>query len=717
MQVNRQKLATGLDRSIFVIFNLLFFLTPFIFTWANQELFEFSKMLFVYVATTLLLGLWALRMVVEQKFIFKRTPLDYFLLAFLLSQIMATIFSMHLRTSWFGYYTRFNGGLLSTLTYISLFYALIANLKPKQLTIIFSSLILSSLLVSLYAIPEHFNHSPSCWLITQKFDSECWSENNNPRYRVFATFGQPNWLAVFLISLIPLNLNQLLEARKKSSRWYLLFALLTSFLALFYTKSRSGFIGLGLGLVFYGLFITVLKTPSLTKKIFKWLGVVSFLVSVIVIIYLLVATRLNLLTPKFMQTNIDWQNQNGGTPSEEIRKIVWQGAIKIWQRYPLFGSGVETFAYSYYLDRPLTHNLVSEWDFLYNKAHNELLNLLANSGIFGLLSYLGIFGSVFYVGIKNSWQQKQRRQILALLASLLAMFVANFFGFSTVVSNLLLFGFLAMIILHLTSTELDNFSENKKIEKTINLTNKEYFLSALILIIAILVLSKIWLIWQADHLFTKGKNAFAVGDWQTGLPLIQTAIQKAPHEALFYEELAGDYAKLSIAFAKNQQSTYSAQLAQKAIESGQYALQLNPVHLNFYKSQARIYILLGQLDPNLYTSAEQVLRQAIELAPSDAKLYYNLALVSEILGQHDAALAQMEYAVEIKVNYLAARNELARMYFTRGELEKAKEQYSYCLQYLAPEDQLIQEKLQIIEASLSAQTQTKLSKKFSLINK
>ena len=42
------------------------------------------------------------------------------------------------------------------------------------------------------------------------------------------------------------------------------------------------------------------------------------------------------------------------------------------------------------------HNLTSEWDFLYNKAHNEYLNYLATTGLFGLGSYL-LFIGVFLV--------------------------------------------------------------------------------------------------------------------------------------------------------------------------------------------------------------------------------------------------------------------------------------------------------------------------------
>lgn len=697
---NRSSLAHFLQQAIFIAFNLLFFMTPFIFTWMNQELFEFSKMLFVYAATIIILGLWALRMAVEQKIIVKGSPLDYFLLAFLLSQVISTVFSLHLRTSWFGYYTRFNGGLLSTLSYITLFYAMIANLKKSQLPAIFSSLLLSMLLVSWYAIPEHFGHSPSCWLITQKFDVACWVQD--VQNRVFATFGQPNWLATFLIALIPLNVDYLLREKKWLNRFYLLAILLSSVSALLFSKSRSGLLGLALGLAFYGV-AKIWQAKQNKSPQFKKLSVVASLIALLII---LIGTP---YTPSFNEL-VNGQGkvlvsptpapeiQVGGTPSEEIRKIVWQGAIKIWQRYPIFGSGVETFAYSYYLDRPATHNLVSEWDFLYNKAHNELLNLLANTGLVGLLSYLALMGAAFYFGRKS----------VAILAGLVAMFVANFFGFSTVMSNLLLFGFLAMIVLQNQDQKKQIINKNsdiKKIDKKENIDNKEYYIYSTIVLATLLLLGRVHAIWQADYLFTKGQNAFTQGNYQVGLPLIQEAILKSPKEAFFYDELADNYAQLSIAYANEKQSTASSQLAQSAIESNRKAIELNDAHLNFYKSQARIYIRLGQLDQRLYSYAKQALEKAISLSPTDAKLYYNLALVLEIMGQSDEALVKMEYAVEIKSNYLQARGELARMYFTRNELEKAKAQYVYSLEKIAPNDELVKEKLKIVEASLSAQKQ------------
>lgn len=119
----------------------------------------------------------------------------------------------------------------------------------------------------------------------------------------------------------------------------------------------------------------------------------------------------------------------GITDSEAIRMPVWKGAIKIWQRYLIFGSGVETFAYSYYLDRPAEHNLLSEWDFLYNKAHNEYLNILATTGSLGFLSYLSLLGGTIWLIKKNP----------SLLGAYVSILVTNFFGFSVVIIGLYFF--------------------------------------------------------------------------------------------------------------------------------------------------------------------------------------------------------------------------------------------------------------------------------------
>lgn len=721
MSWSAQKISTFCQYALLVIFNILLFFTPFVFTWVNQELFEFNKMLFVYALTALLIAFWFVRLIVEKKWQRRPTIFDLTLLIFLLSQVLSTIFSIHHRTSFFGYYSRFNGGLLSILTYLSIYLVVVNNFSKKHLPLFLDSLLLSGFFVSLYAIPEHFGHSPSCWLITQHFDVSCWREQ--VQIRVFGTFGQPNWLATYLGMLLPLNLAWLWQAMQtkpwsKSRVAFLTASLVAMVLALLYSKSRSGLLAFGISLVaFWILQLLPRLWQKMTSNVFRS-TVRAALVSSLALIALgalagsiytpslstLLRHSFSPTTPANIETTPDETTnriEEGGSASTEIRKVVWEGALKVWQRYPLFGSGVETFAYSYYKDRPVQHNELSEWNLLYNKAHNELLNFLANTGIVGLLSYLAIFVTLL-VWLFPQWQKGRLSPTsTALACGLLAMFVANFFGFSTVVSNLLLFVFLAFLWLEQTAAPAQGLLKK---DNNLNhpLSYHQLFGSVFVLVTAFFLISRVWNIWSADYWFTVGQNAFDEGSYQQGLLQIETAIQKSPAEALFYDQLGTDYANLAVALAESD-STSSAQLAQAALQLSDKALSLNNRHLNFYKSRISIFIKLAQLNSQFYQQAADTLQTAIQLAPTDAKLYYNLALLEAILGKKQQALTDMEYAVQIKSNYSQARNELANQYLELGRLNDAANQYRYILQHINPNDTLVQEKLRTLEASLSAQ--------------
>ena len=363
MNNSNAELSQFFKKIIFSLFNLLIFLTPFIFTWLNQELFEFNKMLFVYALSILITALWFFRMILEKRVILRRSKFDLFLLIFFIYQLLSTLFSIHLRTSVFCYYTRFNGGLLSTISYITLFYAFVSNIEKKQITTILDSLLLSAFLISLYAIPEHFGHSPSCLLITQKFDVSCWVQK--VQERVFATFGQPNWLAAFLISIIPIDLSMLIKEKKTSKKIFLLINLILMTTTLLFTKSRSGMLGLAIALVGFSIFqFFTSKKKERKGLVLKISGVALLMAFLVLLIGTPYTPNLKNLISKEEIIEIAEEEtvvnslETGGTASEKIRQVVWKGALNVWKRYPILGSGVETFAYSYYKDRTVEHNLL-----------------------------------------------------------------------------------------------------------------------------------------------------------------------------------------------------------------------------------------------------------------------------------------------------------------------------------------------------------------------
>ena len=110
-------------------FYALFALVPLAFTSVTSELFEMNKMWLVWILTIIIATSWIIKMVLQKKILFCRTPLDIPIGLFLLSQIISTIFSLDPHVSLWGYYSRFNGGLLSITSYILLYYAFLSNFK------------------------------------------------------------------------------------------------------------------------------------------------------------------------------------------------------------------------------------------------------------------------------------------------------------------------------------------------------------------------------------------------------------------------------------------------------------------------------------------------------------------------------------------------------------------------------------------------------------
>lgn len=714
-------------------FNFLILSVPLYFRFENEELFEFNKMILVYALTLIIGFLWIVRMIFEKRLLLKRTPLDFPIAFFVFSQLVSTIFSIHPHTSWFGYYSRFNGGLLSTLSYVTLFYAFVSNVKKKDLGGFFLTAFISGLVVSIYGILEHFGHSFSCLLLpsNKSFGVDCWVQD--VQSRVFASFGQPNWLAAYVITLFPLS--AVAATQKKLpllKRSLFVVTALSLFLVLLYTRSRSGIIGLAVGLIILGagvLFLAVKNKKELLKSLHMptTIGIIVSLVvlslvngtgftpSISEIIQNRQSSQQELSQPENLEPNQETTPQpivnrleQGGTDSGEIRKIVWTGAYKVWQRYPIIGSGVETFAYSYYQDRIREHNDVSEWDFLYNKAHNELLNILATTGVVGLLTYLSIFVAIGIVSLKivlsKKYSKIEKLIVLALLSGQAALFTSNFFGFSTVAVNVLMYLFFAITCIIFTNKKDENIKSKLKNRTSYVLEDgSQYFGLTLVTIIFLSLIFRTYNYWAADKAYAQGKAYFNSGQYQYGVQQLLEAITRSPNEALFFDTLSDDYAKLAVHFANTNEATIAAQMANETLAASEQVMKLNNRHLNFYKTRARVMVTLSQLDESYISEAETTLLQALELSPTDPKLIYTLAVIKHTNGEPDEALKLYQQAIDLKPNY-------ERPYWKISEIYEAQEQYlealkplNYILENFDLDNEKAREKIEIIQSKIKNQ--------------
>src|SRR3990167_10214031 len=122
------------EKAIELTFYFLLGVLPFIFTPQMSELFEFPKMLLVYAGTVIIILAWTLKSILAGKIIFRRTILDLPLLLFLLAQSTSTFFSIDTHTSIWGYYSRLNGGLISLISYLLLYWAFVSNIPKEKIT-------------------------------------------------------------------------------------------------------------------------------------------------------------------------------------------------------------------------------------------------------------------------------------------------------------------------------------------------------------------------------------------------------------------------------------------------------------------------------------------------------------------------------------------------------------------------------------------------------
>ncbi|MCS7092626.1 MAG: O-antigen ligase family protein [Patescibacteria group bacterium] len=567
------------------------------------------------------------------------------------------------------------------------------------------ALLVTTTITSLIAVLEHFDISVTCSIISLinqeeiNISNSCWA--NDVQSRVYSTFGQPNWLAAWLVAIMPISLYFYLKAKNIQTKLTHIALCLLFMSALLFTKSRSGIIAFVLISFFFWSYYLIKKSKTNLQGKIK-----NFAIYAIPIF----AIALAIGTPWSPKLNDLLQNQDeitlekpqdfvpalekGGTESGDIRKIVWKGAYEIWKAYPIFGSGLETFAFSYYKFRPIEHNYTSEWEYLYNKAHNEYLNFLANTGIVGTLSYilLIIFMSVKILGLKSL---KNFREIntfnLCLFSGFASILITNFFGFSVTTTNMLFF-----VIPALAYTKSNNFRNQLENSKELSTSQKV----AILFVIAgcAFIFYKTANYWLANYYYQQGKNEIANTQYLSALKYLQKSVSISPNESIYWNELANANTLIAQVLSNEPEHKANArQFVDNAIEASKKAILLSPNDVNHLRTQALMYVKLAIYDNKYLLNAKDSLIKANSLSPTDPKIVYNLALAYLRANETESALEYIRKAIDLKTDYKDARYALALISIDLGYYETAKSELEYILKYIDPNNQEVERELESLK--------------------
>ena len=746
---------------------LLFFSVPLFFQGDTSELFEFNKMWLTFWLTLVILGAWLSKMILQKRIYFQRTIFDIPLLLFLISQIISTFISLDSYISFWGYYSRFNGGLLSTITYIALFYAIVSNLQKKDIFRIIWITLISGIFVALWGLPSHYGYDPTCYIFRGTFDVSCWTSDFQPKVRIFSTLGQPDWLAAYLAVLLMISiagsLFWLIKEQKENlavftrkTLWLPMFLFLTSILFyvdLIFTDTRAGFAAFWIALVLFFAILTIFNFLKNKRFVLTFCMVYIVIFGVITFFTGTPIEEINRFTwPEItasqpaqslsstnpvstksasssagLNTQLNSPSSTssssaiakpriittGITDSGTIRLLVWKGAIRAWEAHPLFGTGVETFAFAYYLYRPVAHNMTSEWDYLYNKAHNEFLNYLATTGLFGFGTFMSIV--ILYLTLSSIyfWQNRydlsKRREVIltsAFALAYLTIMITDFFGFSVVIINLFTFLFPALFLIWSENPKYSHpwvmHSDDKSAASTLN----AFQWTGLVIVALVVTYFELILFtdWFADKAYALGHNYDSVNQFQTANPYLNQAVAMRPEEPVFQDELSINEASLAALYLQEKNISQAQTYAQEAKAISDKLTSEYPNNLLFFKSRARIFYLLAQGDPRILAYALQAIQRANQLAPTDAKILYNLGVLYGQTGEINMAISTLEKTVKYKPDYIDAYYALGLFYHaaatnSAGKVtnpalqQKAVDSLRFILRHLSPNDTEIEKTL------------------------
>jgi len=404
-----------------VLFSILVFLTPLITISEANELYEFPKMFFVYILGFFIIAFFFTDLVIHR---FKLKKISSVVALFLALVIISTILSSDIYTSVFGYYTRFNDGLISYIVYFGLYFVAVNKIRKEDFIKILKVSLLTIIPISIAGISQKFGIT-FIW-------------PHIPVERVFSTLGQPNWLAQYLAVLLPVSLYfGLCEKTKISLTWVFIFCL--GFFCFWLTYSLSGFLGLAVGLVTFVLFFAAKEV--LDRKAFLRILIIGiFSIGVI-------STNMGIFKPRVNDAIFDVKKlfsfvQRVYAAGESykisdpgyIRKELWRSTfllIKSSAKNMLIGTGPETFPYAYQPFRGKELNYSSEWDFVLNKPHNYYLEIWSECGIFALFLYVVLI-------LKSALSSHY-----FVCPALVAFAVTNIFGWPVVATALLFWIFVA----------------------------------------------------------------------------------------------------------------------------------------------------------------------------------------------------------------------------------------------------------------------------------
>jgi len=620
--------------AFFTLFTPLIIDADFFFPFVGpKSIYFFGLVLIVFTTYLLLIS-------VDAKYRPKLNPLLIAIILFVVVSIISAFLGENPSLSFWSKYERMGGILI--LFHLLAFFVILSSVfkKREDWFKIFSVSIFAALLMSIIFLFNRIGIN----LMGQL----------GPISAAGATIGNSSFLGTYLLFNIFLAL-YLFFKTNGGLKIYSGVSFIILFSTLLLTDARAATLSLFGGLVLLFLFWLIFCKKGKLKLVGASLLAV-LIASTLAITYLMFQPG-SFIHNRLMQIGF------GG------RFVVWEGAWQGFLERPWFGWGPESFDLVFTKHfNPSIFLPQYGGEVWFDRAHNIIIDNLVTTGIIGFLAYLGIFIAAFYVLWLKYHKEKICFWTAGIFSSLLiAYFIQNLTVFDMVSSYMMFFLVLGFI----------GFIAQEQSGFVVRAVPAERGLSPLI---AIIVLT----------FFSFSFFHFVIQPYRAGHYVIEAL--RIPHDsperlALYKKTLETSplgREQIRVFFADTAVNFFRTEDGRQMIQQGQenfrqkFDFLNNELEKNIKESPLdfRSHLTLGNLyslNPEKLIQAEEILKRAIEISPTNQQGYWALAQVKLYQGDFEQAILLAEKAVELELRLDRAHFALVQIAMIKGDRGLAKE--------------------------------------------
>jgi O-antigen ligase len=349
------------------------------------------------------------------------------------------------------------------------------------------------------------------------------------------------------------------------------------------------------------------------------------------------------------------------------RLVVWNIAWKGFLERPYLGWGPENFSlpFARHYD-PCLGSLPCGMDIWYDRAHNIVFDLLAETGIAGLAAYLAIFGAVFYVLWKGFFSDKVGFAEMGIFSALFgAYFLQNLTVFDMVVSYLMWFvslGFIASLADQKTTRE-NIFS------RPLTWPQSVFPVAAALICLCVFVLGPL----TSDYDTVQAAGA-PFGSPKR-LQLYRETLEASPMgkyqiQSFFAQQWLAAMGNKEIVNRLNQQAA-EAEFSYLSGELEKSCTEF-PQDLQLRLELSRLYNSWSRFEKSKIPLAESSLEKALQISPKNQQVYWELAQTRLNQKRIDDAAALVRQAYDLWPRNKNAQRILKELENIKGQAAQTR---------------------------------------------